>query len=326
MIDSDAPLRVVFLDRATIPSDIPLKPLAFPHEYVEYDRTRPEEAAARVGDADVLIANKVPITAAVLAAAPRLKMIALAATGTDNVDVAACAARGIVVSNVRGYARRSVPEHTFALIFALRRNLLAYRDAVGAGRWQQAGQFCFHDYPIRDLAGSTLGIVGDGDLGQAVGRIGAALDMRVVYAEHGSRHAQGADYLPLDELLRTSDVITLHLPLRPETHHLIDTPQFALMERRPLLINTARGGLVNEYALDSALRSGRIAGAGFDVASTEPLSEEHVLMQLTELPQFLLTPHVAWASDEAIRAMIEQVAENIEAFQRGQPLRVVQAP
>ncbi|GAA5232390.1 D-2-hydroxyacid dehydrogenase [Verticiella sediminum] len=317
------PLHVVFLDRATIPSDIPLKPFGFPNTYLEHDRTRPDEVAARIADADVVIVNKVRIDAAALDAAPRLRMIAVAATGTDNVDLAACSERGIVVSNVRGYAGRSVPEHTFALIFALRRNLLAYRDAVGGGRWEQSGQFCFHDYPIRDLGGSTLGIIGDGDLGQSVGRIGAALDMRVVYAEHGVRHAPQAEYLPLEDLLRQSDVITLHVPLRPETQHLIDAPQFALMERRPLLINTARGGLVNEHALDTALRSGRIAGAGFDVASAEPLPEGHVLMRLTELPQFLLTPHIAWASDQAIRALADQVVENVEAFHRGSPLRTV---
>lgn len=321
-----APLTVVFLDRATFPDDVRMPALSAPHRVIEHDRTRPNEVAERIADADVVIVNKVRIEADALATASRLRLVALAATGTDNVDVAACQAKGVAVCNVRAYARHSVPEHTFALIFALRRNLLAYRDAVGAGRWHQADQFCFHDYPIRDLAGSTLGVIGDGTLGQAVGSIGRALGMRVVYAQHGDRRrVEGAIYLPLDDLLATSDVITLHVPLRPETRNLIDAAAFARMERRPILINTSRGGLVDEHALDVALRSGRIAGAGFDVATVEPPDDDHVLVRLSELPNVIITPHVAWASDEAIQALLAQLVENIDAFLAGTPRNLVQA-
>jgi len=324
MPTTDTPLTVVFLDRATFPDDAVLPPLAQPHRYVLHERTRPHEVAARIADADVVIVNKVRITEETLTQASRLRLVALSATGTDNVDVATCKARGIAVCNVRDYARHTVPEHTFALIFALRRSLLAYRDAVGAGRWQQADQFCFHDYPIRDLAGSTLGIIGDGTLGQAVGAIGRALGMDVVYASHGDRkRLPDTRYLPLDDLLAQSDVITLHVPLRPENRHLIDAQAFARMERRPLLINTARGGLVDEHALDVALRSGRIAGAGFDVASVEPPNDDHVLVQLSELPNVIVTPHVAWASDEAIQALLAQLVQNIDAFLAGEPRNLV---
>lgn len=321
----DTPLTIVFLDRATFPDDARLPALAQAHRYVLHERTRPHEVASRIADADVVIVNKVRITADNIAQAHKLKLVALSATGTDNVDVAACQARGIAVCNVRDYARHSVPEHTFALIFALRRSLLAYRDAVGAGRWQQADQFCFHDYPIRDLAGSTLGIVGDGTLGQSVGAIGNALGMQVVYARHGERQRVAeANYLPMDDLLAASDIITLHVPLRPETRHLIDAQAFARMARRPLLINTARGGLVDEHALDIALRSGRIAGAGFDVASVEPPDDDHVLVRLSELPNVIVTPHVAWASNEAIEALLAQLVQNIDAFLAGQPRNLVQ--
>ena len=234
MFSSASPAKIVLLDRATLSPQTVLKPFPFPHVLQAFERTAAHDVAARIGDADIVVTNKVRIDAALLDGAPHLQIIAIAATGTDVVDLDACAARGIVVSNIRGYAVRTVPEHTFALIFALRRSLVAYRDAVRAGRWLDSGQFCFFDHPIRDLAGATLGIVGDGVLGRAVARIARALDMRVRFAAHGD--AQGRDHVPLDTLLRDSDVITLHCPLTPATRHLIDAGAFARMARRPLLI------------------------------------------------------------------------------------------
>jgi len=197
----------------------------------------------------------------------------VAATGTDNIDLVACQQRGIVVSNVRNYAKHTVPEHTFALIFALRRSICAYRDAVKAGRWQEAAQFCFFDHPIRDLAGSTLGIIGDGVLGQSVASIGRALGMRVLFSAHKGRTGQGSLYTPFEEVLRQSDIITLHCPLNANTRHMIGATEFAHMARKPLLINTGRGGLVDEAAVGPALQAGHIAGAAFDVTSVEPLQQ-----------------------------------------------------
>ena len=316
-------LQVVFLDRDTISPETVLRPFAFEHELKVYDRTRPEQVAERIAQADIVISNKVALRHDALASAKRLKMVAVAATGTDNIDLAACAEKGIVVSNIRGYAVNTVPEHTFALIFALRRSIVAYRDSVKAGRWQEAQQFCYFDYPIKDLAGSTLGIIGEGVLGQSVAAIGRALGMRVLFAGRKGAQKQGSLYTPFEDFLAESDIITLHCPLNEQTRNLIDQAEFALMKRKPLLINTARGGLVNDEALVQAMRSGQIGGAGFDVATPEPPEASHPLMQLLDLPNFILTPHVAWASQEAIQGLADQLVDNIDAFYQGQPRNVV---
>lgn len=322
--DTNGPARVVFLDRDTLSPETRLRPLSFPHELVVYDRTSPEEVGDRIADAEIVITNKAPVRGAALDGAKRLKLVAVAATGTDIVDVAACARRGVTVSNIRHYAVHTVPEHTFALILALRRSILAYRDSVARGRWQEARQFCYFDHPIRDLAGSTLGVIGDGALGKAVAKLGEAFGMRVLFSAYKGTMGMGPLYTPFEEVLRTSDVITLHSPLLPSTRNMIGAPEFALMERRPLLVNTARGGLVDEEALAEALRSGQIAGAGFDVATVEPPPPDHPLMRLLELPNFILTPHVAWASREAIQSLADQLVDNIEAFWNGSPRNVVE--
>jgi len=316
-------MNIVFLDRDTISPDTTLRAPSFAHTWVQHNRTRADEAAARIADADIVIVNKVKLTADVLAQAPKLKLIAVAATGTDNIDLSACQQRGIVVSNVRNYAKHTVPEHTFALIFALRRSICAYRDAVKAGRWQEAAQFCFFDYPIRDLAGSTLGVIGDGVLGQAVASIGRALDMRVLFAAHKGRSGQGSMYTPFDDVLRQSDILTLHCPLNANTRHMIGAAEFAQMTRKPLLINTGRGGLVDEAAVGLALQAGHISGAAFDVTSVEPPPADHPFMALLNRPDFILTPHVAWASAEAIQALADQLIDNVEAFVRGAPVNQV---
>ena len=316
-------MKIVFLDRDTISPDTTLRAPTFAHEWVQHNRTRADEAAARMADADIVIVNKVKLPAEVLAQAPKLKLIAVAATGTDNIDLQACQQRGIVVSNVRNYAKHTVPEHTFALMFALRRSICAYRDAVKAGRWQEAAQFCFFDHPIRDLAGSTLGVIGDGVLGQAVATIGRALGMRVLFSAHKGRSGQGSLYTPFEEVLKQADILTLHCPLNAHTRHMIGAAEFAQMARKPLLINTGRGGLVDEAAVGPALQAGHISGAAFDVTSVEPPPADHPFMALLERPDFILTPHVAWASAEAIQALADQLIDNVEAFVRGTPMNVV---
>ncbi|HZP21637.1 MAG TPA: D-2-hydroxyacid dehydrogenase [Bauldia sp.] len=316
-------VRIVFLDRDTLSPETRLRSPAFPHSLTVFDRTAPNEVAARIAEADIVITNKAPVRADAIGAARKLRLVAVAATGTDIVDVAACSARGVAVSNIRNYAVHTVPEHTFALILALRRSIVAYRDSVARGRWQEARQFCFFDHPIADLAGSTLGIIGDGVLGKAVAEIARAFQMRVLFSDYKGTTGMGPLYTPFREVLRTSDIITLHTPLMPSTCNLIGREEFALMERKPLVINTARGGLVDEAALAEALRSGQIAGAGFDVATAEPPPPDHALMQLLALPNFILTPHVAWASREAIQSLADQLIDNIEAFQRGEPRNLV---
>jgi glycerate dehydrogenase len=315
--------RIIFLDRETLPDEIILKSFAFPNDLTVYQGTLPGEVAGRIAEADIVITNKVPVSGQALQSAPRVKLIAVAATGTDIIDIEACRKRGIVVSNIRNYAINTVPEHTFALILTLRRSILSYRDSVLKGRWQEAGQFCFFDHPIRDLAGSTLGVIGDGVLGKEVADLGKAFGMRVLFSDYKGTTGMGPLYTPFEQVLRQSDVITLHTPLIPTTRNMIGAAEFAVMERRPLLINAARGGLVDEDALAEALGEGRLAGAGFDVATIEPPPKDHVLMRLLEMPNFILTPHVAWASREAIQSLADQLVDNVDAFVAGKPKNIV---
>jgi glycerate dehydrogenase len=323
MASLDHKARIVFLDRNTMPDVIKLNPPAIPHELAVYDETAPDQVAARIAEADVVITNKVKLGKAEIAAAPGLRMIAVAATGYDVIDLDTCKGRGITVSNIRNYAINTVPEHTFALIFALRRSLIPYRQSVVDGRWQQSGMFCYFDYPIANLAGSTLGIIGDGVLGKAVADIARAMGMKVLFSTYKGVEGMGPLYTPYEDVLRLSDIITLHMPLMPSTRNLIGPADFALMARKPLLINTARGGLVDEQALCDALRSGQISGAGFDVVTSEPPPADHPFMSLLELPNFILTPHVAWASTEAIQGLADQLMENIALFWQGTPRNVV---
>lgn len=309
-------LRVVFLDRASLPTAVRTPSCA--SDYQEYERTAPAQLTERLRDATVAITNKVPLRAATLRELPALKLIAVAATGYDIIDVDYCRAHGIAVSNIRHYAVHTVPEHTFALLLALRRNLLAYREDVEQGRWSRSDQFCLFTHPIGDLHGSTMGIIGEGDIGQATAVLARAFGMRVLFADHAPPRAPGIDYTPLDTLLTESDIVCLHAPLLPETRHLIDLAALRRMKRTALLINTARGGLVDEHALLQALDQGLIAGAGFDVLSVEPPAPDHPLLQLRR-PNFLLTPHVAWASTGAMRRLADQLIDNIERWAEGRP-------
>ncbi|GGA55619.1 glycerate dehydrogenase [Nitratireductor aestuarii] len=324
MAEADRPQQIVFLDRETLPPETCLKGLSFPHDLTLYGRTAPDQVAARIADADIVITNKVPVRGDAIGQAKRLKLIAVAATGYDNVDLAACTERGITVSNIRNYAGNTLPEHTFALILALRRSILPYHQSVARGEWQKSGQFCYFDYPVFNLAGATLGVIGDGTLGRAVAKLGEAFGMRVLFSAHKGRTGMGSLYTPFEEVLRQSDVITLHCPLKPATRNMIAAEEFALMERRPLLINTARGGLVDENALCDALERGQISGAGFDVVTKEPLPADHPFTRLMDRPNFILTPHIAWSSREAIQVLADQLIENIELFHKGTPRNVVQ--
>jgi len=316
-------LNLVFLDRDTLSPETVLRRPAFDHHWSEYDRTAPDQVAERIAEADIVITNKAPLRRETLDKAPKLKMIGVAATGTDIIDLDVCHERGVVVSNIRGYAVHTVPEHTFALILALRRSLMGYRDAVARGRWQEAGQFCFFDHPIRDLHGSRLGIIGSGAIGQAVAAIARAFGMSPVFAARKDGTDAGPQHTQWDEVMETSDVITLHCPLTPATRDMIGMTEFRTMKRRPLLINTARGGLINETDLITALTEGLIAGAAIDVLPTEPPAADHSFLELAGRPDFILTPHVAWASREAIQTVADQLMDNIEAFVAGSPRNVV---
>ncbi|MCC9162629.1 D-2-hydroxyacid dehydrogenase [Alcaligenes sp. MMA] len=313
--------RIVFLDRETLSDSVQLPQVPFKHELQVYGRTAPDQVAERIADADIVISNKVALRREHLQAAPNLKMIALAATGSDNIDLDAAREHQIVVSNIRDYAVRSVPEHVFALVFALRRNICAYRQSVKEGRWQEAQQFCYFDYPIRDLAGSTLGLIGSGSLGQAVATMGRALGMKVIFAQRRGQTivSNADDRLPFEQVLEQADILSLHCPLTAETQNMLGMAEFERMApRRPLLINTARGGLIDNQALEHALRQGWLGGAGIDVCTPEPPPADHILMRLLDLPNYILTPHIGWASQEAMQALANQLIENIAAFHRGQ--------
>lgn len=312
--------RIVFLDRSTLQATV--RRPAFEHTWQEYPTTAADALPERLRGATIAITNKVPLRAETLRQLPQLKMIAVAATGYDIVDVDYCRGHGIAVANIRNYAVHTVPEHAFALITALRRNLLAYRRDVEQGRWQQVDQFCFFDYPIRDLYGATIGIIGEGVLGQATAGIARGFGMQVLFADHAPPKVPGVEFTPFDEVLARSDVISLHVPLTAQTRNMIGLEQLRRMKRTAILINTARGGLVDEVALVQALEQGLIAGAGFDVLSKEPPKEGNPLLEL-RLPNFILTPHVAWASDGAMQFLADQLIDNVEAFVRERPQNLV---
>lgn len=316
-------LKIVFLDRDTIGPSVEILRPAFAHEWIEYGKTAPDEVAGRLAEADIAITNKAPVRAETIEKLPRLKMIAIAATGYDVIDIAACKARGITVSNVREYAVNTVPEHTFALIFALRRSIVGFRQDVIDGEWQRAAQFCFFNHPIRDLSGSTLGIFGEGVLGQSVAAIARALGMKPLFAAHKGVQGLGPLYTPFDEVLEKSDIITLHAPLMPATRNMIAMPEFRKMKRRPLIINTARGGLVDEADMVKALDEGLIGGIGFDVLTSEPPRPDNPLLSVLERPNVIVTPHVAWASNEAMQTLWNQVVGHVENFEKGKPSNVV---
>ena len=262
-----------------------------------------------------------PINAAAIAALPDLKMIAISATGTNNVDLNACRGRGIVVSNIRGYAEHTVPEHVMALLLALSRNLVAWRETLQAGGWQRAEQFCLFDHPIRDLHGATLGLIGSGTLGNGVARLAEAFGMRVLRADRKGAAVVRPGYTAFADVLATADAISLHCPLTAETQNLIGEAELKAMKPSALLINTARGGIVDEAVLMRALKEGWIGGAGFDVLTTEPPPADHPMLDpaLLALPNFLLTPHVAWSSRPAMQTLADQLIDNIEAFVAGAP-------
>ncbi len=310
--------RIVFLERDSIRAR--LRRPNFPHVWEDYPLTAPDEIVQRLQNASIAITNKVVLSGDMLAQLPKLRMIAGAATGTDNLDLAWCRSHGIVVSNIRGYAVHTVPEHVMMLILALRRQLLAYRADLAVGRWQAAPLFCFFDHPIRDLYGSTLGLIGRGSLGQAVARLAEAFGMRLLWGEHKDAALVRPGYVAFETLLAEADVLSLHCPLNNQTRGMIGAAELEAMKPGALLINTARGGLVDERALAQALRAGRIA-AGFDVLSQEPPRADNPLLEpeLLAAPNFILTPHVGWASDSAMQVLADQLIDNLEAFASGNP-------
>ncbi|KDB48366.1 glycerate dehydrogenase [Glaesserella parasuis HPS11] len=309
-------MNIVFLDRTGIPAIHNIPRPSFPHNWIEYDRTSAEETYERAKDADIVITSKVLFGRELLAKLPKLKLIAITATGTNNIDLVAAKELGIAVKNVTGYSSVTVPEHVLGMIFSLKHSLMSYhRDQVTSDRWATCGQFCYVDYPITDVRGSTLGVFGKGCLGTEVGRLAELVGMNVLYAEHKGATTIRDGYTPFEEVLKQADIVTLHCPLTETTQNLINAETLALMKPTAYLINTGRGPLVDEAALLDALENGTIAGAALDVLVKEPPAIDNPLIQAAKrLPNLLITPHVAWASDSAVTTLVNKVAYNIEEF------------
>lgn len=314
-------MKAVFLDWATVSrGDLDLTGLRCVLPALQlHDDSTDAQALARATDAEVVIANKIRLDARLIEAATRLRLIGLAATGTNNVDLEAARSRGIAVCNVRAYCTQSVVQHVFGVLLALTHNLTRYQQTLRQGAWTRSPQFCLLEFPIRELAGRKLGIVGFGELGRGVARVAEAFGMEVLIANRpGGAPERGRH--DLDALLRAVDVLSLHCPLTEHTKSLIGARELGLMKRDAVLINTARGALIDASALAEALHAGTIGGAGIDVLAQEPPVDGSPLLD-PHLPNLILTPHIAWAAREARQRAIDQIVENVDSFLTGGTLR-----
>ena len=315
-------MKIVILDAyAANPGDLSWDEFAALGDLTVYDRTAQEDAAARIGDAEVVFINKVRLTDDIFAACPNLKLVSILATGYNIVDLAAAKRRGITVCNVPGYSTRAVVQMTFALLLEICQQVGLHSGAVHTGRWQPCPDFCFWDRPLIELDGKTMGIVGYGAIGSAVGTVAQALGMKLlVTARHERPVPEGARFVSLPELLAQSDVVSLHCPQTAENARMIDAGALAQMKDGAILLNTARGGLLDEQAVADALRSGKLLAAGMDVVSAEPIRADNPLLTA---PNCFLTPHIAWAPLETRRRLQAISAENLRAFLAGKPQNVV---
>lgn len=312
-------MNIVFLDGASLPS-----PLTRPLEATAWnarEKTSVDQVVEVLAGTDIAITNKVRLDRAALEQLPQLKLICVAATGYDCVDIAACRDQGVTVCNVPAYSAVSVAESVIGSLFALRRHLFAYQ-AASASQWPGSSHFCVHGEPIQDLQGSTLGIVGRGDIGSRVARLARALEINVLFAEHRGAQRVREGYTAFDEVLAKSDALTLHCPLTPQTRYLIGSAEIARMKPGAVLVNTARGPLVDENAVLAGLANGQLGGAALDVLYAEPPSADHPLLHSTH-PNLIVTPHVAWASQSSVARLKGVLAANITAFAKGAPINVV---
>ncbi|WP_334078812.1 D-2-hydroxyacid dehydrogenase [Microbulbifer sp. M83] len=309
-------MRGVFLDTLTMKlEELDTSGLEASLEHWDlYESTAPEQVADRIAGADVVITNKVVLDRELIENAARLKLICVCATGTNNIDHEAAEERGIPVRNVAGYAQASVPQHALALILALATRWHQYHSDVVAGRWSESPVFTMLDYPVMELAGKKLGIIGYGDLGRKTAELGRALGMEILVAESFTGEKK-AGRTPLGQLLAEADVISLHCPLTDETDKLVDREFLAAMRAGALLVNTARGGLVDETALAEALENGHLGGAALDVLSVEPPPADHPLLA-GDIPNLIITPHSAWISRESRQRLLDGVVANIEEWRR----------
>ncbi|MDY7559042.1 2-hydroxyacid dehydrogenase [Pseudomonas sp. CCC3.2] len=318
-----SPYTAVFLDHTSLDlGDLDFSALRENFSDLQlHSSSTPQQIIERLQGAQVAITNKTVIDAHAFASCPDLKLVLITATGTNNVDLAAARKHGVVVCNCQGYGTPSVAQHTLMLLLALATRLPDYQNAVQHGRWQQAKQFCLLDFPIIELEGKTLGLLGHGELGGAVAKLAEAFGMRVLLGQIPGRPAR-PDRVPLNELLPQVDALTLHCPLNEHTQNMIGAHELALLKPHAFVINTARGGLINEQALADALRNGHLGGAATDVLTVEPPVDGNPLLA-GDIPRLIVTPHNAWGSREARQRIVGQLSENVEAYRAGTPRRVV---
>ncbi|MEM7698390.1 MAG: D-2-hydroxyacid dehydrogenase [Verrucomicrobiota bacterium] len=314
-------MKIVILDAyAANPGDLDWSALESLGDLTIHDRTPPEQVVERAAGAEVVLTNKALLPAEAISQLPDLKYIGVIATGVNIVDLEAAVKAGITVTNVPGYSTQSVAQLTFAFILELASRVAEHDAAVQAGDWIRSDDFSFTTRPLIELAGKRLGIIGYGDIGQAVAKIGEAMGMEVRVANRTPEKVPAEQRLALDEVFQTSDVVTLHCPLTPDTENLVDAARLKSMKPTAMLINTSRGPLVDEAALAEALRSVTIAAAGLDVLCAEPMQPDHPLLGITDC---LITPHIAWASFEARERLIAEVAANLKAWVDGAPVNVI---
>ena len=311
-------MNIVFLDSSSLPS--PLERPAVALDWDERPATSSDELVAALSGAQVAVTNKVKITRAALEQLPELKFICVAATGYDCIDLAACRDMGVTVSNVPAYSAVSVAEAVIGSIFVLRRHLLAYRQAA-VEHWPSSAHFCVHGKPVLDVEGTTLGIFGRGDIGSRVARLAKALGMNVLFAEHRGATTVRSGYHAFERVLEQAEILTLHCPLTPQTHHLIGEPEIARIKSGAILINTARGPLVDESAVLRGLQSGKLGGAALDVLAVEPPPATHPLLNF-EHSGLLITPHVGWASQTSVERLKTVILKNIAAYAEARPINV----
>jgi hypothetical protein len=287
-----------------------------------YGTTEAHETLERIRGADIVITNKVVISAQAFAENPQLKLVAVTATGVNNVDVEAAKQNGTAVCNIRAYGNESVAEHAFMMMITLMRNLPAYQRDVAAGLWENSPFFCHLGAPMRDLNGKTLAIFGRGNIGKTLATYAQAFKMNVVFAEHKNAQSIRDGYVSFDEAIRSADVVSLNCPLTPQTANMIGEAELQQMKPGAILINCGRGGLVDEAALVAALKYGQIGGAGFDVLTQEPPRDGNPLLK-ARLPNLIVTPHIAWASQEAANRLFDILLDNINRFVAGNPQNLV---
>ncbi|SNT70860.1 D-2-hydroxyacid dehydrogenase [Psychrobacter sp. LV10R520-6] len=307
-------MQAVFLDKGTFSDGIDLPAPTGVSNYILYDDTPQELIIERCQNAEIIITNKVQINAEVIAKLPKLKLIQLTATGMNNVDQDACAEHNITLYNVAGYAVKSVPEHTFMLMLNAMRAGLYYHNKVTDGTWAANGNFCLLDIPLVDLEGKTLGVIGVGTIGKRVTEIAQAFSMTVLWAEHQGRAPRNKDYTAFDDVLASADVISLHCPLNEDTKHLINKDTLAKMTKQPLLINVARGGIVDSQALTDAIHSEQILGYGSDVFEQEPIAADDPLLTLGDHPRVIFSPHNAWGSRSAQETLWKILSKQVAGF------------